>query len=330
MNEQGSLFSQMNANKEDSTSSATEYMSPVSSGRKGANEDANKTLSERLITKEELQDLITQLGLSTRKKLPKALNTVTLIELQIAAAKYYFTTQQVLSIMYTFNDDSATQARVVVCLFSRIWDLWDFDIVARQLSVAALQEVVVRIGWLNLMNPLKPSYEFVLPLTKLDNRLHTIHLLEMCAAESGDQLKENPNSDLTIVQLFGKIASLAYDNKLVETVMLAYCDFGEVLSPINWNFRKEMMKKYLVGTAPIPSSAYDPIAMYNEMQSAGTLSLGPIDIQYQSHLQNPKVKRRVKNLLKNALAKPNITAVALGALRKKREEESTLEDEVDV
>ena len=254
--------------------------------------------TNKTATKEELDQLLTRLGLSSRKKLPKALTLITLLELQIATAKYYFTTGQVLTIMYTFDEDSLIQAKVVVCLFTRIWDLWDFDVVSRHLSDAAMFDVMARIGWLNIMNPLKPSHNFVLPLQNMDNRQHVVNLIRLCTAELGDQLKENPNSDCTVVFLFSKVASLIMDSKMTEMVRMSYVDFGENTAPVLWKDRREMMKGYLVGTYPIPQASFDSIIMYKEMQSAGTLTMGPIDTQYQAHLKIPKVKRKVKNAYK--------------------------------
>jgi hypothetical protein len=262
-----------------------------------AKEGARET---KVITKDELEKLLSRLGLSSRKKLPKPLTLITLLELQIAAAKYYFTTGQVLTIMYTFDEEALIQAKVVVCLFSRIWDLWDFDVVSRHLTDAAMFDVVCKIGWLNLMNPLKPSHNFVLPMQNMDNRQHVVNLVRLCTAELGDQLKENPNSDCTVVYLFSKVASLIMDSKMTEMVRIAYVDFGENTAPVQWKERREMMKSYLVGTYPVPQAAFDSIIMYKEMQAAGTLTMGPIDTQYQAHLKIPKVKRKVKNAYKHA------------------------------
>lgn len=323
---------------EDEVNTTTSVSSPpsphhVSTPSGGATAIANaiEIMQESVISKPELEGLLSRLGLSSRKKLPTFLTMVTLIELQIAAAKYYFSINSVLNIMYTFNSDPATQAKVVVCLFSRIWDLWNFDMVARQLSAPALYEVVSKIGWLNCMNPLKPSYDFVMSLKHYDNRLHTVHLLDMCASEGGDLLKELPHSDLSIVFLFGKIASLTLDNKMTETVRMSYCDFGEMSAPVLWNVRREMMKKYLVGTYPISPLSYECISMYNEMLNAKTLTMGPIDMQYQSHLKVPKTKRRVKSFMKGLIGKQKdlMSAIALQLANNNSDAVSSNSDAMD-
>ena len=286
------------------TTNLTTSMSQITSPSNAtALASAIEAMQDSVISKNE--GLLLRLGLSSRKKLPTFLTMITIIELQIAAAKYYFSTSSVLTIMYTFNNDPATQAKVVVCLFSRIWDLWNFDMVARQLTASALYEVVSKIGWLNCMNPLKPSYDYVMSLKYYDNRLHIVHLLDMCASEGGDLLRELPNSDLTIVFLFGKIASLTLDTKMTETVRISYCDFGELSAPVLWNIRREMMKKYLIGTYPTSAQTYECVSMYNEMASAKTLTMGPIDMQYQAHLKVPKTKRRMKSVMKGIVGKPN-------------------------
>lgn len=239
------------------------------------------------------------MSLSARRRLAKQLTLTALLELQIASARYYFSVANVITFLYCFSEDPQTQAKVVVALFSRVYDLWDIDLVARQLSTPALYEVVQRVGWLNFMNPLKPAYDYVLPLAHLDNRIHLTHLLELSAAEAGDMLKEKANSGLSVVFLYGKIASLASDSKYTEVVRLAFCEFGERSVPVNWNQRREFLKKYLIGTQPMDNAILDTIAMYNEMQAAGTLTVGPIDVQYQSHLKTPKIKRKYRNMFRS-------------------------------
>ena len=112
-------------------------------------------------------------------------------------------------------------------------------------------------------------------------------------------LKELSSSEVTIVYLFGKIASLTLDSKLTETVHISYADFGELSCPVLWGTRRDMMKKYLVGTYPISTQSYECISMYNEMNKANSLTMGPIDMQYQAFLKLPKTKRRLKSVMKS-------------------------------
>ena len=58
--------------------------------------------------------------------------------------------------------------------------------------------MVARLGWLNIFNPLKPSFNYALPLTYWDNRTLLVTLLEMGHAEEEEQVREDPRTDVTL------------------------------------------------------------------------------------------------------------------------------------
>ena len=99
------------------------------------------------------------------------------------------------------QDDHTSQAKAVVALFSRISDLHNVDAVVRALSKRAQDEVLTRVGWLNLFNPLKPAFAYVVPLTFWDNRTLVATLLEMGKAEADGQVKEDPRTDVAVADL---------------------------------------------------------------------------------------------------------------------------------
>ena len=86
------------------------------------------------------------------------------------------------------------QAKVVVSMFSRLVDLQNIDLVLRHLDNRAQQEVVKRLGYLNVINPLKIAFDYVLPLTCLDNRILLVSLMELASVESADNIIEDANT----------------------------------------------------------------------------------------------------------------------------------------
>ena len=80
-------------------------------------------------------------------------------------------------------------------MFSRIVDLHNIDIVLRNLDSRTQQDVVRRIGYLNLMNPLKISFDYMLHLKYLDNRILLVALMELANTESPDQIIEDVNTE---------------------------------------------------------------------------------------------------------------------------------------
>lgn len=64
-----------------------------------------------------------------------------------------------------------------------------------------------------------------------------------------------------------------------------------------------MVKKFLVGTRPVGNDMYRLISMYKEMEAAGTLERGPIELQYSNHLRKKSSRgerlRRTANVAKD-------------------------------
>ena len=62
--------------------------------------------------------------------------------------------------MECFSRDPVIQAKVVTSLFSRLWDLHNMDIILKQMTSEGQMEVIRRLGYLNIMNPLKPGMDY--------------------------------------------------------------------------------------------------------------------------------------------------------------------------
>lgn len=125
--------------------------------------------------------------------------------------------------MDCFFEDAITQARVVIACHSRIQDLHNFDYIMKRLSYEAQQEIILRLGWLNVINPLKPSFDYCISLVNLDSRILLVTLLEMSAADNGDNIKDDTRTDIPLVTLFGSMSRIINDSR-TEVLKFSYCE----------------------------------------------------------------------------------------------------------
>ena len=99
---------------------------------------------------EEMTELLSKLGLDQARKLDLSEFSFLLIELQLASAQYYFRTMDVLTILdailILFSNDVKLQSKIVIALFSRIWDLHNFDVILRQLHESSRHDIAKRLG----------------------------------------------------------------------------------------------------------------------------------------------------------------------------------------
>ena len=126
-----------------------------------------------------------------------------------AACQYYFTTEQVCRFISQLLPGT-DMADAAVSLYSRITDLENFDHVVK-LSVLppkAKQEIIDRLGWLNIGNPLKPEGFYDLNLMHLDNRTMLRFLIKINGEEPGNHILDQKETDMKIEQVFGNISKL--------------------------------------------------------------------------------------------------------------------------
>ena len=239
-----------------------------------------------------LYQFMDKMGLTLRKKITRSESLYILTDLQIASVKYYFKVAHVLSIMDCFVDDPTTQSRIAVLFFNRIWDLYNFDYLLRSVSKIAQNDIVLRLGWLNVFNPLKPSFEYNISLKYVDGRILLVSLLELGSLENGEQIREDPRTDVLLVSLYGSLHRVLNDVR-DEIVRFYYFELGERSNTVSWSGRRDLLKKFLVGTSPINREIFNVCRWYKEMEQSGTLTMGPLDLQYANHLRikrNPKKK----------------------------------------
>lgn len=264
-----------------------------------------------LVTDEEFYAFLNKLGLSSRSKISSEGKVVlyVLMDLQLASTKYYFLTKHLPILLDTFPDDWDIQSRVIVIMFSRIYDIYNMDTILRNLDSRIQQDVIIKLGCLNLINPLKISYDYILCLKYFDNRKLLVDLMELASVESADQIHEDPTTELPITAMYGSYTRALNDSR-PETMKFTYCDFGVRTNNVMWSHRRELVKKFLVGTQPIPEDIYNVITMFKELEASNSLTRGPIDLQYANFkkaqktnmARTTKATRSMISLMKNVAA----------------------------
>ena len=283
------------------------------------------TTSIQTIKFEEMADLLNKLGLDHARRLDPSEFSFLLIELQLASAKYYFRTKDVLTILdailILFSSDYKLQSKIVIVLFSRIWDLHNFDWILRQIHESSSHDIAKRlgiasntnfgvkfntlVGWLNILNPLKPAHRMQLPMQYVDNRIVIVMLLDLSGKEEGEQIEMAPNSAKTVVELYGQMGRILQTSTWKDVILWTYSDLGERTFTVAWSTRKECVKKCLVGTYPLHPQLYDVIDMYNQLKEMDILRVGSIDVQYEEYRNGKQITTSMNT--RKSLPKSSIT-----------------------
>ena len=254
------------------------------------------------ISVEDMDDLKRKLGLSVRRRIPKSRAIMAVMELQLAATKYFFSSEDVISLLDCFSEDLNTQCKVVISLFCRLLDLENFHIIARYLSTPAAQSVAESLGWLNIMNPLHPAGDYKMRLQYQDERCVGVYMLQLGASE-GDPIRDNTKSEVNLIEAYSSLGRLK-DDTHARNLLFSYKEIGEAKSPPIWNLRRDLIRHFLIGTAPISRNVYLPIKHYKELKDSNALKTGPLDLQYreyQKELKRKARKNKAKMMLKGNL-----------------------------
>jgi hypothetical protein len=94
----------------------------------------------------------------------------------------------------------------------------------------------------------------------------------------------SPLSDMRLVDLYGKIGRIIQISNWKEVIRWTYCDIGEQTKVVAWQARKDLVKKFLVGTQPTHPELYQVMEFYNKLKDAEALKVGNIDGQYRDFL----------------------------------------------
>ncbi|CAM9227476.1 unnamed protein product [Chrysoparadoxa australica] len=171
------------------------------------------------------------------------------LQLQLAVTQHYFTCNQAITIVDCF-EHSRCQISAVCALFGRVVDLGNFNKVIDTLPANKAQEVCHRLGYLNVLNPMKLSRTYRLDLEKADERKLCKMLLQLAPGEKGDNMKVDEASDLTLLDLYGAIGRLA-DDVRSDVVLLKYAAIGERGNIPNWPLRLSILPHFLCDSKPV-------------------------------------------------------------------------------
>ena len=278
----------------------------------GPGENLNRDAS-LIISDDDFLRLMDDLGLSLRERCQPPQTMFVLLFLQFASTKFYFTTKRVCVLMDTFSSNYVLQGRLVSCLFSRIWDLYNFDAVMRHMSTKGQREVISRLGILNVMNPLKPALDYRIDMRHMDQRVMLVYLLQVAPTEASDQIREDPNTELSVTTMYGAINRVLTTPQR-EVLLFNFGEVGEraVSNFVSWNLRREALDRFLVGTKPVTKGVFDVVRMYGKLAQEGELSVGPIELQYEAYAK----KKATMGLQREARRSSSSSSSPISAVQK--------------
>jgi len=202
--------------------------------------------------------------------------------LRLAATGHYFDTQQVIRVLDIFGDPSYNSLKVqIVCaFFSRIVDLERFDRVLNTLPSGSgiTQEVVNKLGILNIMNPLELSLlSHELDLRYRDHRVALREMIRMGHNEE-DNLDKCGDCERDLTDLNAMISRL--EDNAIPAIMRVKYRVLHGAQTVNWEKRIEFLERTLLGTAPLSPKVLEMIERGKEMKEAGFGDEGSIAEQY--------------------------------------------------
>jgi len=233
-----------------------------------------------------------------------------------AACQHYFTVQQVCKLIVNVAPDK-DQSDAAVAMFARTVDLENFDEVLkmREIKVKFKQDIVNRIGWLNVGNPMKPEGLYDIDMMEFDQRAMLKVLMTMGSSETGVHIKDVKGSDLTMQELYGNSSMLGMSLK--KHVKLEYVECKGELLP-NFNLRKTFVDQFLVGQKPVRDGLWTVARQFTELEKAGKLSSGPIKKQHEIFLREGAKAKKNWNTAKGKVNAMNMFSSGVRQRQKTR------------
>jgi len=243
-----------------------------------------------------------------------------------AVSKCYFTCDQVVKILCKVTK-GADQADAAVSCFSRIIDLENFDTILKmrddnnELPQKTQNMIIDKLGWFNIMNPLKPEHNYEFKLKELDTRQMLKVIMQMSSNEPGSHAKDAKNTEMHLTDLYGNGGLLNYSSDKIVRI-----NYGEttMTDRPNFNNRASHMSKFLIGTKPIPSRVFDIVRQYEDLVKNNHITTGPIAQQYALY---QKLRAEMKKKLKGGIKKVHLVnklgraSISVADNRAKKEEE---------
>ena len=200
-----------------------------------------------------------------------------------AACQHYFSVQQAckLIVNVALGKD---QSDAAVAMFARVVDLENFDELLRMREIKPKwkQDIVNRLGWLNIGNPMKPEGLYDLDMMETDQRLMLRVLTNMGAEEPGVHVLDVKKSDLSMQEVYGNSSMLGAPMK--KHAKLEYAEVKGELIP-NFDIRKKYLNHFLVGQKPTRDGVFTVVTQLIELKKANRVTSGPIKKQYELYLR---------------------------------------------
>ena len=190
-------------------------------------------------------------------------------------------------------------------------DLENFNVVLRICPTEVSQMVSRQLGVLNIVNPLCPAGDYNMRLKFRDERLAAVFLLKLGEVEQ-DGVREIPQTEVSLIEAYATMGRIR-DEVSDRTMMFAYKEFGEMKNPV-WKHRRELLSNFLVGTNYMDKDVMRIMNLYKEMDKAGALKAGPIDLQFREYQKQKRKSER----------KQNAKSIMAGAKMFKRDKSATL------
>jgi len=123
----------------------------------------------------------------------------------LASSHYYFTCKQVITIIDKFPDHmKQARAEVAVSCFSRCVDLENWDDVIDTLPAKLSRELLNRLGFLNVWNPVKPYMPYHCSLTAKDQQVVVDTLLNLAVATEETLKEDFSRNEIPLHELYAK------------------------------------------------------------------------------------------------------------------------------
>ena len=234
-----------------------------------------------------------------------------------AACQHYFTVDQVCRFLSQLVPGT-DMADAAIALFSRVIDLENFDNLVKLnvIPPKTRQEIINRLGWLNIGNPLKPEGSFDLNLQYWDNRCMLRFLMNIGSNEPGVHIMDQKKTDIPIEKIFGNTSLL--NVAVNKHVRIDYSETKGLSERPLYNLRKTFLPNFLIGTEKIRPGVYTIIQQYNELLAAKKITSGPIARMYDSYM------REKAKAVKNWAGGGNKVKAMLNFTKKKKEDKKKI------
>ncbi|KDO32465.1 hypothetical protein SPRG_02942 [Saprolegnia parasitica CBS 223.65] len=109
-----------------------------------------------------------------------------LIQIEIVTSDRYLTVAQASRIVLSMPIGNFGRVEAARVLFSRLMDVENFVDILDELSVPEQKMLATYLGWLNILNPLKPDRYYVLDMSVLEDYAVAKILVHLAIVEEGD------------------------------------------------------------------------------------------------------------------------------------------------